>query len=96
MQQTAVDPRSVNRPKSSTDMVGFEPERGAWYRLSTNILLAVIFLPPIGLFFAWRYADWPATAKVAATAWTLLVLYLVVLFTLSLGPSTFAPVPHAP
>jgi hypothetical protein len=96
MQQAVSDPRSFVIPKSSADMVGFEPEEGPWYRLSTNILMAVIFLPPLGLILAWRYADWPATAKVAATAWAFLVLFAAILFLLSLGPSVFTPIPHVP
>ena len=96
MQQTIRDPRGATIPKSTTDRAGHVPERGPWYRLNMNVLLAVIFLPPLGLILAWRYADWPATAKVVATAWAMLVLFWLVLFFSSLGPSPFSPIPKTP
>ena len=96
MQQTIRDPRVGTEPKSTTEMPGHVPESGPWYRLSMNVLLAVIFLPPLGLVLAWRYSDWPLLAKGLATAWAMLVLFWLVLFFASLGPSAFSPMPKMP
>ena len=39
-----------------------------------NILLAVIFLPPIGAILAWLSPAWPNWARIVATLWAILVL----------------------
>ncbi|MBV9543959.1 MAG: hypothetical protein JOY61_06245 [Chloroflexi bacterium] len=52
-----------------------------------NILLLVIFVPLIGVVFAWLNRDWPSWARVIATAWTI----IVVLAAVGLGTDLFGP-----
>ena len=48
------------------------PER--WYRKTPWIALAVLLLPPLGLFLVWRYSRWPGAVRSFALAWSIVFL----------------------
>jgi hypothetical protein len=52
-----------------------------------NILLAIIFLPPVGAVLSWLAPGWPTWARVIATIWTLLVIG----FVLAMAFDVFGP-----
>jgi hypothetical protein len=71
-----VDDRQAGAiPPSSSDRS--VPTEGPHVTLGArerNILLAVIFLPPIGAALAWLATSWPRWARVLATLWAVIII----------------------
>jgi hypothetical protein len=88
-----IDPQFVDAAAGGvapTEASGRTQSEGPHLASSTrrrNILLAVIFLPPLGAALAWVASDWPTWARVTATVWSLLVLGMA----LGLALDVFGP-----
>jgi hypothetical protein len=79
--------RATVAPTNSTGSTPSEAPHLAGSARRRNILLAIIFLPPIGVALAWLSPGWPTWARVIATVWALLVPGLAVALALDVfGP----------